>query len=389
MNDEQKKDERTSEQIAHDIINEVKGNEAPAPKAQETPPAKPAEKPAPTPKTNEPPSDTLEVPGELFGEKPKAKSEPKQAAMPEEDQVDLKKADKRTQEAFQRLRTQLQQANEQLEQAKASKVAGAPLGEVVEQEMQTKKQIEEMTAKLNQAYDEIGKYSLSADPRFRAQYEGPQKAIIESIKDIAKDWDVKDEVIQSLLKASPKQRLEILNENAPDIMPMIAGHLANYDHIEKMKQIAIERHNETKQALETQQQQQSEIMNKTGREALFKNATLKVLKDGYSVFQPVEGNDAWNQHVAMLHKQVVGLFSGNDQLAQAEHLVKGVAAPVYLKLYQQERAKRIKLESDMKARYEARGGLDAEAPDAAGKQKAKVPVETKDIISGILSEELK
>lgn len=367
-------DERDSKQIAADIMNEVKGGQKPADNKE---------------------FDITDVPPEALGEqKPKEPAKPAEAkpaeAKPADDEIpELKKADKRTQEAFHRLRTQLVEANERLQQLQQAKPASASTDQAVQEVLNNKKQVEELQAKLNQAYDEIGKYSLAADPRFKAQYEDQQAAIVDQIKNIAKEWDVKEDIIDSIVRASPKKRVEIINEVAPDMAPMLSGPLFQYDHLANMKKMALERHQETRQALEQRNQQQAKMINQAARETLFKGAIMNVLKSGHFVFNTIEGNEKWNKHVSILHRKVSELFSGDDQMKQAEALVLGVAAPVYREMYLRERSKRMQIEKDMQERYSARAGLDSSpSDDKSVRQKQPDQVDAKDVVGKILSEEL-
>jgi len=385
MSDEQKppvEDDRSSKQIASDVMNEVKGVKPPEqkPPEQESPEQKPVNL-----------QETPDVPAELFGEKsekPKAGDDQKPPKI-EDEPPELKKADERTQEAFRRLRTELNQANERLGKSQQSQPVQRSTEQIAQEVTESKKQVDEMNAKLNKAYDELGKYSLSADPRFQAQYDGPQKLVVDAIKAIAKDWEVADDVVDSLLKASPKHRFEIIQESAPDMATMISGHLAQYDQYENMKKMAIEKHQETRKTLEEQHSQRATAMNQNARESLFKAASAKAIRDGHFLFTPIEGNEVWNKNVSVLHRKVSELFSGDNQMDQAEHLVLGVLAPVYLNLYKKERSRRMDIEKDMKARYKAKSGLNADPTDDGTQQQApKNGVESKDVVASILKEEL-
>jgi len=394
-NEENKVDERTPAQIATDVISKVKSENQTPPPEQKPPEQKPPEQKPPEQKPPEqkPTLETPDIPPELLGDKPSEQKPPEQkTTIPDEDPEELKNADKRTQEAFHRMRTQLNQANTQLSQQKTATPppAASAATQIAEQSLQNKKQLDEMNAKLNKAYDEIGKYSLSADPRFKAQYDGPQKATIDSIKEIAKDFDMGPEIIDEALRAGPKKRLEIFNDQkqGADVLSMVSGHLAQYDHVEKMKQMAIDNHKSTRESLETQHGEKSAAMNQAAREGLFKAATMKILKDGHFLFQPIEGNETWNKNVSVLHKKVVDLFSSDDQMAQAESLVLGVTAPIYKNLYEKERTRRIEVEKDMQARYKNKSGLDSTPTDDRDKNKPPSESSAADVVGGILKTEL-
>jgi hypothetical protein len=389
--------EKTTRQIAAEMINEVSN---PPPEKPATPP--PSATPPPvTPPTKlevKPTDDkkptgfdmtSIEIPAEALGEK-KENAAVVKTPDPEPEPDEIKNAGQKTRHAFAELRTRLAQVQEDLKKARETKQpipGAASTDQIVAQTLQTKQQVEELQTKLDQAYDQLGKFSLQADPRFRARYEGPQNAILEQIKETVKEWDVKDEDVAAFLKATPKERVALINEKAPDMMPILTPLFAQYDHIERLKQMDLGKHKEIRQALDNDQIKNRAIADQTGREALFKQAATKVLQDGHFVLRPIEGQEEWNKGVAVLHQKVNDLFHKDDPLAQSEALILGVTAPIYLALFKKERAQRIDLEKQLEKRYGIKPGLDGKvSPEPARDDKNGIT--SADAVRNVLREEM-
>ena len=357
---------------------------APPQIASPSPEATPPEKPADFDMT------TIDVPPEAMGEKRETPAATPPPLAPDIEPDEIKNAGQKARHAFAEIRTQLAQARDELKKSKEARslvLETPPTDQVVAQAVQSKQQIEALQTKLDQAYDQLGKFSLQADPRFRARYEGPQNAILDQIRDTVKEWEVKDEDVDTFLKATPKERVALINEKAPDLTPILTPLFAQYDHIERLKQMDLARHKEIRQALDNDQAKNRAIADQTGRAALFKQAAAKVLQDGHFVLKPVEGQDAWNKNVAVLHQKINDLFTKDDPVAQSESLILGVTAPVYLALYKKERAARIALEQQLEKRYGIKPGLDGKiAPEPH--RENKEGISAKDAVAGVLREEM-
>lgn len=385
--------ELDSKKLVSDLLKDVKDEGRPEkpeipPAAEPTKPIEPATPPKkPDDKKGEPPAVDVNV-FMANAEKPDDKK-PKPTPAPEEPEPDeIKAANQKVRHAFAQIRTKAAQLQEELNKAKSAQPApqSQPAGQIAEQLLQNKNIIDQLQAQLNKAYDEIGKFSLEADPRFKAKYSAKQEDILEQVKDTLKEWEIKDSDVVELIKATPKERIDLLNEKAPDAMAVIAPMLTQYDHYERLKRMEIEKYKETKQALEMEYATAKEQADRAGRTEMFKQAAMKVLQDGHTILQPVEGNEEWNHNVSILHQQIRGLFEKDDPLAQSHSMILGVIAPIYKKLYENTAEKLKGVEKEMKERYGAKPSLDATL--VGGNQKPKDAAQTADdIVRGVLASE--
>jgi hypothetical protein len=372
--------EKSIKDIASEILNEERTT--PQDGNQTQPKTKPSTTQPDSAASFDP--SKLEIPSEALGEPAQAKKP--EPAKPEEEPEEIRNANTKTREAFARLRTQLAQVQEQLNAKQKIDPAQQQAQADPDQMLETKKQVETLKQQLQQAYDQIGKFSLEADPRFKARYAGQQAAILEQVKDIAKEWEIKEEHIEAILRATPKKRVEIINEIAPDAMPVLSPLFAQYDHIERMKQTELLNHRQLREQLDSEQQKSRAISEQTGKIALLQQAAAKVLQDGHFVLRPIQGQEEWNKNVDVLQKKVQYLFQQNDPAAQAEHLILGVTAPVYLALFKRERAARMAVEEKMKKLFGMKPELDASQHEAPPAKKPEGSAS--DIVRGILSEEM-
>jgi len=169
----------------------------------------------------------------------------------------------------------------------------------------------------------------------------------------------------------------------------LAPLLAQYDHVDKMRKMDLDRATATLSEQEQIHAQELATKDKVGRMAMFKNAALKVLSDGHFVFRQLEGagNEKWNKNVAVLQAKVQALFSKDDPLAQAEHLILGVAAPVYLSLYRKEKALREDLQKQLKENFGMRPALDGRTSETPRAPRANADEATaSDIVGDVMAE---
>lgn len=378
--------ESNAKEIAGKILSEE--NQRSAPQGNTNTPEKENSQTQPQPVTpaaqSNLPLPDIDVPASLLSNEP-AKPPEAKPAQPEQEPDEIKNANTKTREAFAHLRTQLSQATEELKQLRAKPAGEQQPAVDVQQVVEMKNKMDELNKKLNDAYDQIGKFSLESDPRFKAKYEGQQQAILEQIKDLAKEWEVKEGAFDKILQSKPKQRVELINEIAPDLMPILSPLFAQYDHIERVKQMELANHKSVKSQLESEAQKTRAISEQTGKVALLQQAAVKVLKDGHFLLQPVQGNDAWNKGVEVLQKKIQYLFSHDDPAAQSEHLVLGVMAPVYLKLFKRERQAKEEIEKKLQQITGMRPSLDAQQSDAL--RKKQDTIDASSAVKKVLAEE--
>jgi len=399
-------EEKTKEETVVPVTP-AKPAESPAPASQPAAsaqaPNNPEKAPAPAAPEKQPGQDDvsfadLDVPEQVLADKKpedQAAATPAQPTPPasEEEPEESKHWSAATRKTFASLRTKLAAAEDQIQKLKTNPTAPAAdpnlVTQTVESATKHQQEVEALRAELNKAYDLVSRVQLEADPRFKAKYDAPKQALFDQIKDVVREWDVKDDTIRDLLKASPKRRIELANEVSPDVLPLLAPILAQYDHVDKMRKMDLDR---AKSTLAEQEQAHSQEMankDKIGRVAMFKNAAVKVLKDGHFVFRQIEGpeNEKWNKNVAALQAKAQALFTKDDPLAQAEHLILGVAAPVYLSLYRKEKALREDLQKQLKENYAMRPALSGRAPAANQPARANSEEATAaDVVGNVMAE---
>jgi hypothetical protein len=360
--------------------NQPEGSQKPpeqTPPEQKPPEKKPDAQPAAQPKGDEIDFNKIDIPDDFLNAiqdhtKPaQAPAEKPASEEPEE----LKQADSKTRETFGKMRTQLREAQEENARLKAAQktVQLHPQAEeTIKQAIAYKAQAEELQGKLNQAYDQLGAVSLERDPRFKAKYENQQKAIVSSIKKVAGEWEVKEDVIEECLRLSPRKRAEKIADVAPGADTVLNPYFAQYDHIEEMKQLDLQNHKETRAGLAVEDNKKSQA----ARISLTQAALAKVIQEGHPAFRKVEGNDGWNKIVDGVHGRIKATILSENPAVQIESMVLGAAAPLYLVMLAKERAKRVQLEKELNLRNKARGSLASDqsesgAPKPIDKMTAK------------------
>ena len=204
----------------------------------------------------------------------------------------------------------------------------------------------DLQSKLDDAYDKLGQFSLMEDPRFQAKYGRPiesnLKQIVEVIKPTLDDEDQEHapQYVYKLASMNPVERVKFMKENIPEeYRTVIAPYFARIDEIASERNVALQKHAETKKSLQKEQ-----ILNDTNRveqyrTALRQTAQDAVIKEGFSIFKKKEGNDEYNQFVDALYKEVDTIFEQDDPEVQSQAMLLGAAAPVYKGMYEATEAK--------------------------------------------------
>ena len=319
-----------------------------------------------------------------FGEQAGRPAAAKPGTVPEDEPAEIKHADNKTRETFAQMRTRLKQVEEENARLKEARPAGDPgqVQNLAQQMARMKAQHDALQTKLNEAYDQLGRYSLEADPRFRAKYEGQQKATIASIKRVAREWDIKDELIDECLKASPRRRVQILAEAAPDAGATLNPYFAQFDHLEEMKRMDLENHRQTLDGLVSENNQKAQA----AQIALTQSAIAKAIQEGHPLFRKVDGNENWNKLVENVHATIRATITSNNPARQIESIVRGAAAPVYLAPLSKERAMRRKLENELNQRNKARARVDGNMDPGGDAPKAPDTMTAKDAAQAVFKD---
>jgi hypothetical protein len=331
----------------------------PKPTKSATPPAAPApnksQKPSATNKKDDSAPvdfelpDGLIAPAEPLDDPPAAPDVPPPAS--DDDSIkDLRLSD-RQHKAFLAMREELKAAKQKISETTQLHVETRDNPEHVQA-------IEALKKQLTEAYDKLGQVSLESDPRFQDQFNRPKQNIIGEIKATLKEFEHDETLAEQLVPMSRKQRIEFLNQEAPEAAVAILPLLMQHDQVERARGEALKNHKAMAETLAIQQQRQQGMLTRNARAQLFKQSLEKVMSDGTFIMKPVDGNDAWNSGVGKVQERVKYLFTADDPEAQAEALVLGAAAPIYLGMLKKEHARRVELEKQLRQRQGIRPGLD-------------------------------
>lgn len=221
-------------------------------------------------------------------------------------------------------------------------------------------------AEIEKLADQIGALDLERDPRFVAKYKQADDMLLSQIKDTAKEFGLADEVVDAALSYPLKKRLEYLTEEAGGAAPMLLTLFAQRDAIMRQKQGELAKHREVRQQLDQQRGTTELALEQQARSRLFEGALTTAREQGHFVFVPVEGNAGRNALVDKAVGLAKDLFTSNDGQRQAQAMMLGVAAPVYLHMLKAERARVKQLEAELQSRFGKRATVGAGAGATSG-----------------------
>jgi len=328
----------------------------PAPGGDPVPPAEPP-KPAPPPAPPAPADDGFEMPppsapDELF-------EDPKPApALADEGPTDedLKKWDPKQAETFKNMRLELKDARETIKTQKA----GLPSPE-------TDLRLKEAQASLAEAHETIARLNLSEDPRFKAKYDNQKGFLVNAIKEQAKALEINEGIVDILAQLPLRDRLAMINREAPTLKEVALPLFTQLDMLNN------QRANELQHASANKEQfsaQRSAEINALQSKVL--TDTVKAAADkGHFVFKKIEGNTEWNAAVDNSITTAESIMRSGNIAQQTEAITLGAAAPVYLALYNAERAARKALVAQL-SKY-VKSGPTIKNPDGSDPAPTKTP----------------
>jgi hypothetical protein len=203
-----------------------------------------------------------------------------------------------------------------------------------------RKTIEELTNKLS-------RYSLLENPKFIETYEMPLRKIEGQITKLLKEFNIQnpESVATSLLNSNIKNRTEFLKENLPDISQTLLNLSLQYDSLQESRNEALNSHSELRKKYEEEITNQRNLEQIRLKQEMMQSGLNELMEEGQFILTPKEGNEQWNKIMAATMQRIKYLFETNDVKEQAKALILASAAPVYLKMFQIERAKRKELEN--------------------------------------------
>lgn len=293
-----------------------------------------------------PVSEKSDLPGDSFGlnldgimDEPKKEDKPSKV---EEPVFDENTKDGR---AFASMRKEIKELREKLEMAQSKPI------EEPEEVKGLREQIKSKDDEIQKLLDQIGALDLSQDPRFISKYKQAESLIDTQIKDTAKELGIEESVIDEVLSYPLKKRVEYLNEEAGAAAPMLLTMFAQKDALIRQKQSELAKHKEVRQQLDQQRGVQELALEQQARSRLFSGALAAAKQNGHFVFQDSSDNPQKSELAKKAIKVAEELFVSNDGQKQAEAMMLGVAAPVYLHMLHLEHAKRLKAESELALRF--------------------------------------
>jgi len=235
-----------------------------------------------------------------------------------------------------------------------------------------KSAVEQRDVEIEKLMDQIGSLDLERDPRFVERYSSAETTIDAQILETAKELEVSDEIIHAALELPLKKRIEYLSEEAGAAAPTLLTLFAQKDALTRQKRTELTKHKDVRQQLDEQRGVSNLAMEQQARARLFQGALSSAKEGGNFVFQADENNP----QRAELAKKATGLaeelFKSNDGQRQADAMILGVAAPVYLHMLHLERAKRVKAEKELALRFGKRPAISSNGGATSGSSGAPV-----------------
>lgn len=264
--------------------------------------------------------------------------------------------------AYAAMRREIKELTEQLNLLKHVEAKPADNAEL----QQLQEALKAKDTEIEKLADQIGALDLERDPRFVAKYKQADDILLSQIKDTAKEFGLADEVVETALSYPMKKRLEYLTEEAGSAAPMLLTLLSQRDAVMRQRQGELARHREVRQQLDQQRGTTELALEQQARGRLFEGALTTAREQGHFVFAPVEGNVGRNALVDKAVSLAKDLFTSNDGQRQAQAMMLGVAAPVYLHMLRAERARVIQLEAELQSRFGKRASVGASAGATSG-----------------------
>jgi hypothetical protein len=367
-----------TDSFANELQEAINKDLGKTPQATPDPTPAPANTPAPAAKPDaqaQPPAKDL-IPSELFG-KP-AKEEPKKLEPTEEESEKFLKeqtkdmsvnAAARFRASYKREEEARQQAREL--QKKVAEMEAAHKKSMDEhlaklQSAANPKELEELRGQVSKLDEELQRRALLDHPKFKAAFDNK----IESWIDVAKKYvpqEKASEVSILLRQKDSQERNAKIDEIAESIDASLNKtkflNLVNdIDKVSSEREVEVaqwkenkrrleeqeagERAKQMEQGLKTQQrtaEQLNSIWNETTERLTSKESQLEW-------YQKVDGNDGWNQEVDNRLKHVRALAEGDmppDKMYELSALA--LAAPMFRRMFLEERARVMKLSGEIDA----------------------------------------
>lgn len=179
----------------------------------------------------------------------------------------------------------------------------------------------------------LERIAVQESPKFKERFTAKEAAISDRLKRHATELGLDAEKLQQALSASPKARVEILDNMGMEgsVLGSVVGLMNQYDLLQDDKSAFL---TQSREVLAREAQEQAEHATRAEQErsakeeAVFKSVVERMTKDFFP-YQKVEGNDRWNQQSEELKVEAAKYWNGqvpHDKLSEA--VLKGVASPI-------------------------------------------------------------
>lgn len=315
-------------------------------------PATPAESKEPAEPEPAPEPDDLTPPPDVMGEdeppaEPATPAEPKEPDTPPAEPKPEKDV-----EALIRMRQENKQLKDQLKTA--DQKVGADQTEMV-----TK-----LRTDLKEARDVIARVSLENHPEFKAKYQAPMQAFLEQAQQVAKEADLDENIVAKAVDMTIKNRATFLSEKAPDVAPELRAILSQLDSLKAQRSGELKSRQADFEGFQKAQEEERKVRVQEVRDNAFTQTLAALQQEGHLAFTKSKTNEGWNEAVEALTNNAKAILVSDDHLAQTKSLMLGVAAPLYLKMYQNERTKRLELERQAQEREDVAPKVGSSTPAA-------------------------
>lgn len=219
----------------------------------------------------------------------------------------------RTLKSFQQLRdlsvSHLEKANARVRELEAK------LGQQSNGDVEAyKKQITEGQQKYAELEERFGRALFTESPRFQQMFSEPEKAAIDGAKAYLEGTEINPNLVDVIIHATPKRRLDMLNEAGatPDMIAAIVAQVSRYDDIQRSKGKAIEnwktdvaQMSEQEATYRQQQEAKRRQEEETVWEQVVSSADLLPLKKS-------KNDQGWNNRIPEIIQKAKTDFNGNE-----------------------------------------------------------------------------
>lgn len=207
-----------------------------------------------------------------------------------------------------------------------------------------KKEYETLKARDEEREQEFRRLNIQHSREFKEKFTNRQDNISKMLKNTAEELEIPQSTIDSLLRASPKRRVEIFSDlDAPiEAKSQIITLLQKNDEVELEKGAFMENWKQ-----EADRMDQERILNEDKRKAQIKelenkdfDLTWDEMSKDFGALQEIKGNDSWNKGIEELRREARAVFDGDFSAKSVARLaIGGLAAQRIYGMFEMARNK--------------------------------------------------